>query len=28
MRVDARIPSGPIKLNDYVRRFMNEIYNN
>jgi len=28
MRVDARIPSGPINLNDYVRRFMNEIYNN
>jgi hypothetical protein len=28
MRVDARIPSGPINLNDYVRRFLNEIYNN
>lgn len=28
MRVDVRIPSGPINLSDYVRRFMNEIYNN
>jgi len=28
MRVDVRIPSGPINLNDYFRRFMNEIYNN